>query len=172
MGVPKTKTKRRSAISEKHHFSEDIKSFAIITHPLTEDLGRKRSLSGFRTKWRGPSAHSAGVISSWPATGPEVATAFMHPGGCVQTAAGVPACQRGVQQELGRGWRPQVSEARVGKVFSGMAGRAGAREGRDVEGTTPRVGDCWAAEVPRRCGHCPSPRPEARPPGPSLGVGG
>lgn len=48
----------------------------------------------------------------------------MHPGGCVQTAAGVPAYQREVPQVFGRGWRPQVSEAWVGKVFSGIVCRA------------------------------------------------
>lgn len=105
-----------------------------------------------------------------------MATAFTHPGGCVQTAAGVPACQREVPQVFRRGWRPQVSEARVGKVFSGIVclaeGFPAWLEGRDAEGTTLRVGDCWAAVVPRRSWHCPSPRPEARPPGPSLGVGG
>lgn len=118
-----------------------------------------------------------GVTSFWPATRPEVATVFMHPGGCGQAAAGVPVGRRGVPQVFGRRWRPQVSEAGLGQVllWDWMRGRrvsSVTREGREAEGTTLRVGDCWAPAVPGVVGTAPLPALRRGLLAPQLSVGG
>lgn len=106
-----------------------------------------------------------GITSSWPATGPEVAAALMHPGGSGQAVAGVPVCPRGVPQVLARGWRPQVSEARPGTVSAGIVCRAEGFPGRLERVVTLEVALCaWAAVgLPRSPGVVgPAPLPALR----------